>query len=71
MVELVKAENEGLRHVGFFHSHPGSTEPSKIDIKFMRLWHESIWLIISLINYEIAAYRVVNGELCDVHIKMI
>lgn len=71
LAELIKAENEGLRHVGFYHSHPGSTESSKMDIKFMRLWPESVWLIISLINYEIAAYRVVDGKVRSVYIEII
>ncbi|MEM2369307.1 MAG: M67 family metallopeptidase [Candidatus Bathyarchaeia archaeon] len=71
LVELIRAENEGLRHIGFFHSHPSSTEPSKMDIKFMRLWPKSIWLIISLVSYEIAAYTIVNGKVCDVYIKIV
>ncbi|MBS7640107.1 MAG: M67 family metallopeptidase [Candidatus Bathyarchaeia archaeon] len=71
LAELMRSENEGLRHVGFFHSHPGSATPSDIDVKFMRLWPESIWLIISLINYEIAAYRIVNSEVRNVHVEII
>lgn len=71
LAELMRSEGEGLRHVGFFHSHFGPATPSDIDVKFMKLWPESIWLIISLISYEVAAYRVVDGEVHNVYIEII
>lgn len=71
LIELINAEKEGLKHIGFFHSHPGPAEPSKADIEFMRLWPESIWLIISLANYDIAAYRAVNDEICRIIIEIV
>lgn len=63
---LIASEAEGLQHVGFFHSHPGNVRPSAMDLKYMKLWPESIWLIISSLNYEITAYRIVNEHLCEV-----
>ena len=44
---IVEAEKEGFEFVGLFHSHPASAFPSEIDRKFMRLWGETIWLILS------------------------
>ncbi|MEM0011122.1 MAG: Mov34/MPN/PAD-1 family protein, partial [Candidatus Bathyarchaeia archaeon] len=71
LAEFIKSEREGLQHIGFFHSHPGTTEPSKIDLKFMELWPGTIWLIISSLNRNIAAYRIVNGKLRLVYIRIL
>jgi proteasome lid subunit RPN8/RPN11 len=67
---LFEAEIEGLQHVGFFHSHSASSHPSITDIKYMNLWPETIWLIISSINYEVAAYQMINGNLQEIHVNM-
>lgn len=71
LVELIKAEKEGLKHVGFFHSHLRPAKPSLVDIKFMRLWPETIWLIVSLINYRIAAYRIVNDKVHNIYVEIV
>ncbi len=32
--------------VGFYHSHPASPpEPSRTDLRYLRLWPETVWLI--------------------------
>ncbi len=67
---LLNAEREGLQHIGFFHSHPTDIKPSAIDLKYMKLWPEIVWLIISPSNRKIAAYQIINGRLCEVYIKM-
>lgn len=67
---LSEAEMEGLQHLGFFHSHSASTYPSETDIRYMKLWPETVWLIISSINYEVAAYRMINGDLQEVRIDV-
>lgn len=67
---LFEAETEGLQHLGFFHSHSANTCPSATDIKYMKLWPETIWLIISSINYEVEAYQMINGDLQEVHIDV-
>jgi heme/copper-type cytochrome/quinol oxidase subunit 3 len=36
----------------------------------MKLWPETIWLIISSINYEVAAYRMINGDLQEAYIDV-
>ena len=64
-----KAEAEGLRHLGFFHSHISSPHPSPRDLEGMKMWPETIWLIVSALNYELAAYRMVDGKLQEVSIS--
>ena len=59
---LSEAEGEGMELVGFYHSHPAALEPSVTDTKYMKLWPENIWLIISSINQDIAAFRIVDGR---------
>ncbi len=35
--------------VGFYHSHPGSPpEPSRTDLRYLRLWPETVWLIVGV-----------------------
>lgn len=70
LTELTRSESEGLTHVGFFHSHPGDVKPSETDLKYMKLWPGSIWLIVSSLNSKIAAYRVLNDELQEAYIKI-
>jgi proteasome lid subunit RPN8/RPN11 len=67
---LTKAENENLDHVGFFHSHPASPEPSMTDIKYMQLWPDNIWLMLSSINHEMAAYHAVNSSFRRITLKV-
>ena len=59
---LNEAESENLDHVGFFHSHPASPEPSMTDIEHMQLWPDSIWLILSSTSHDMAAYYAVNSS---------
>jgi len=60
---LPEAEKNGMQLIGFFHSHPAPAYPSPTDVEYMKLWPENIWLIISSISYDIAAYQTVDGEL--------
>jgi len=57
-----KAEDEGLDFVGLFHSHPAPAIPSTIDLKFMKLWGDAIWLILSSTDDNFAAYRMRDSE---------
>ena len=34
---ISEAEKEGLKLIGFYHSHPAAPKPSMTDIKYMRL----------------------------------
>mgnify|MGYP000384756374 CR=1 FL=1 len=65
---LMKHERMGLRHIGFFHSHPRSPNPSPIDLRYMELWPESIWIVISCMDSTVAAYRISDGRLEEVKI---
>lgn len=59
--ELNHAEKEGLEFIGLFHSHPAPTQPSSIDQKFMKLWGNAIWLILSTIECDFEAFQMI----CD------
>jgi len=64
------AEREGLQLIGFYHSHPAAPKPSVINVKYMKLWPESVWLIISSIDYSRGAYRVVNKKFEKINVKI-
>jgi len=57
-----QAEQEGLEFVGLFHSHPAPYNPSVIDIRFMRLWGDAVWLILSSTDDSVAAFQMVKGK---------
>ena len=59
---FTEAEKEGLDFIGLFHSHPALATPSSIDIKYMRLWGKSLWLIFSLIDNSLATYQLEDGK---------
>lgn len=59
---FTKANKDGLDFVGFFHSHPAPAEPSSVDLQFMRLWGDAVWLIFSSIENRFAAFQMRNGE---------
>ena len=45
--------------VGFYHSHPGAAAvPSPTDLTHMRLWPETVWLIVPVFGSECRAPRV-------------
>ena len=67
---IVEAEKEGFEFVGLFHSHPASAFPSEIDRKFMRLWGEAIWLILSSTENKLDAFQLVDDELKQVAIRI-
>ena len=68
---LTEAEREGLEFVGLFHSHPAPASPSPLDVEFMRLWGDAIWLILSSKDSRIGAYRMENGKVSEVAIKCV
>ena len=67
---IIEAEKEGLDFIGLFHSHPAPAEPSPIDIKFMHLWGDAIWLILSTTENRLAAYYLMNGKLKEATISI-
>lgn len=60
---LIECEGRGLSHVGFFHSHPGYGKPSTTDLRYMKLWPGSIWIIVSCRESRMEAYRIIDGSL--------
>lgn len=68
--ELSEAEKNSVYLIGFFHSHPALPNPSLTDVEYMKLWPESIWLIISSINYDVAACRISNDQPVKVTVKI-
>ncbi len=68
---LAEAEEEYMHHIGFFHSHPASPKPSTTDSRYMGLWPESIWMIVSSISHRMAAYQTIGGSLQKLDLKVI
>ena len=54
---LEKAQEWEIEHLGFYHSHPGPAYPSHTDVRYMSLWPESLWLVVSIFDYKIRAYQ--------------
>ncbi|MFQ6081650.1 MAG: M67 family metallopeptidase [Candidatus Bathyarchaeia archaeon] len=65
-----QAEREGLRFIGLFHSHPAPARPSAVDLRYMRLWGEAVWLILSSINGDIAAFQMKNDKVYEITLKI-
>jgi proteasome lid subunit RPN8/RPN11 len=56
-MRLIRYIEREKRSSGYFtHSHPAPPQPSNIDLKFMKL-NPFIWLIMSMIDKQIAAYQ--------------
>jgi len=67
---LTKAEQAGLDFIGLFHSHPAPAVPSTTDLKFMKLWRDILWLIMSSTEDKLAAYQLNNDILKEVSIRI-
>jgi proteasome lid subunit RPN8/RPN11 len=67
---FTKADEEGLDLIGLFHSHPAPATPSTIDLKYMKLWGDTIWLILSSINGDLAAYQMRGTEVQEITVKV-
>ena len=65
-----QADQEGIRFIGLFHSHPAPAYPSAADLRYMRLWEEAVWLILSSINGDVAAFQMIKGEVHETKIKL-
>ena len=68
---LTKAEQAGLDFIGLFHSHPAPAVPSTTDLKFMKLWRDILWLIMSSTEDKLAAYQLNNDILKEVSIRIV
>ncbi len=64
------ADSEGLDFIGLFHSHPAPSKPSSIDLKYMKLWGNTLWLILSSTNRNLAAYQMKNCRVKEITIRV-
>jgi proteasome lid subunit RPN8/RPN11 len=67
---VIEAEKEGYEFIGLFHSHPAPASPSSVDLKYMRLWCDIVWLILSSTTGKLAAYQLIDGSLKEVTIRI-
>jgi proteasome lid subunit RPN8/RPN11 len=67
---VIEAEKEGYEFIGLFHSHPAPASPSSVDLKYMRLWSDIVWLILSSTTGKLAAYQLIDGNLKEVTIRI-
>ncbi len=67
---LEQADRDGLQFIGLFHSHPAPASPSAVDLKYMGLWGEAVWLILSSSDENIAAFQIADGNLHEVALKV-
>ena len=68
---IAEAEKLGLEFIGLFHSHPAPAAPSSVDLKYMRLWGDALWLIMSLTDGKLAAYQLlIGGTVKEVTIRI-
>jgi proteasome lid subunit RPN8/RPN11 len=68
---ITEAEKEGLGFIGLFHSHPAPAVPSSIDLKYMRLWGDALWLIMSSTDGKLAAYQLVDGTVKEATVRFV
>jgi len=65
-----QADQDELQFIGLFHSHPAPASPSEVDLKYMRLWGEAVWLILSSNDGNIAAFQLTDNDLHEVALKV-
>jgi len=67
---ITEAEKEGLDFVGLFHSHPAPAAPSPIDLKYMKLWGDALWLILSSTDGNLAAYHLMEDAVKEATLRI-
>ena len=67
---FTEADKEGLDFIGLFHSHPAPAKPSLIDLKYMKLWGDALWLILSSTNGSLTAYQMRNGKVGEITVRV-
>jgi len=63
---FVQADKDGLEFIGLFHSHPAPAYPSGVDLEFMQLWDDPVWLILSSTYDNFAAFQMTHGKVSEV-----
>jgi len=67
---ITEAEKEGYEFIGLFHSHPAPAAPSSVDLKYMRLWGDALWLILSSTDGKLAAYQLIDDKIKEATIRI-
>ena len=67
---FTEADEKGLDFIGLFHSHPASAAPSPIDLKYMKLWGDALWLILSSTDGNLAAYQLIDDKVKQATIRI-
>jgi proteasome lid subunit RPN8/RPN11 len=67
---FTEAEEESLEFIGLFHSHPAPAAPSPIDLKYMKLWGDALWLILSSTDGNLAAYQLKDNKVKEATIRI-
>ena len=70
VVAFAAADKKGLEFIGLFHSHPAPAVPSSLDLEYMKLWGDALWLILSSIDGNLAAYQLIDGEVKQATIRI-
>lgn len=61
------ARAEGLEVIGAYHSHPSSAPvPSPTDIAEANSGSDFLYVIVSLVNEDVRAYRIANGQFVSI-----
>lgn len=68
---FTEADEKGLDFIGLFHSHPAPAAPSPIDLKYMKLWGDALWLILSSTDGNLAAYQLKDDTTKEATIRII
>jgi len=66
---FTRADKEGLEFIGLFHSHHAPVSPSSVDLQFMRLWGDTVWLIFSSTDKKFGAFQMKNGKVYALTLK--
>jgi len=66
---FMQADRDGLEFIGLFHSHPAPAYPSSVDLEFMRLWGDAVWLIMSSTDNNFAAFQMSDDKVKRVTVK--
>jgi proteasome lid subunit RPN8/RPN11 len=67
---FTEAEEESLEFIGLFHSHPAPAAPSPIDLKYMKLWGDALWLILSSTDGNLVAYQLKDNKVKEATIRI-
>lgn len=67
---VTEAEKKGYELIGLFHSHPAPAAPSSVDLKYMRLWGDALWLIMSSTDSKLAAYQLMDDKIKEATIRI-